>query len=67
MEIAMLKQSCNHKVNRKPASMLRVIWCNEEAGEIVKHYNAKTLADCKMMRGFHVKSWSIVPPVAYSK
>lgn len=63
----MLKQSCNHKVKRKPASMIRVVWFNEEAGEVVKHYNAKTLEDCKLMRGFRVKFWEKVPAVAYSK
>lgn len=62
-----MKSSLNHKVNRKPASMIRVVWENEEAGEVVKHYKTKGLHDIGLMKGYRLKSWSVVPPVAYSK
>lgn len=65
--VAMLKQGSNHKVKRNPGTMIRVVFCNESAGEVVKHYNKKTINDVPMMRGFHVKSWSVVPTVRYSK
>lgn len=63
----MLKSSLNHKVNKRPASMIRVVWANSECGEVVKHYKAKGLQDCGLMRGFFIKEWRVVPPVAYSK
>jgi hypothetical protein len=63
----MLKSSLNHKVTRKPASMIRVVWWNQSVGDVVKHYKAKGLQDCALMRGFIVKDWQVVPPVAYSK
>lgn len=47
--------------------MIRVVWANSECGEVVKHYKAKGLQDCGLMRGFFIKEWSVVPPVAYSK
>lgn len=63
----MLKQSLNHKVARRPSSMIRVVFCNDSAGDVVKHYNKKTIKDVPMMRGFYVKAWSVVPAVRYSK
>lgn len=46
--------------------MLRVVWTNSEAGDVVKFYNAHTLADVKYMRGFFVKSCEKVRSSMYA-
>ena len=63
----MLKIGHNAKVKRNPANMLRVVFTSSECGEVVKHYNVKGIGDVRMMRGFQIKSWQVVPAVRYSK
>ena len=50
----------------KSTTLLRVVWTNSEAGDVVKFYNAHTLADVKYMRGFFVKSWERVRSSTYA-
>jgi hypothetical protein len=56
----------NNKSYKKPTTMLRVVWTNSEAGDVVKFYNAHTLADVKDMKGFFVKSWKKVRSSTYA-
>lgn len=55
-----------NKSYKQGATMLRVVWTNSEAGDVVKFYNAHTFADVKDMRGFFVKSWEKVRSSAYA-
>ena len=51
---------------KRAAPMLRVVWTNSEAGDVVKFYNAKTFNDVLDMKGFVVKSWEKVRGSMYA-